>query len=164
MDTLELSTDNVYLRENSPILVVLNDGLLNLPLDALQIKGRLTPISAQSNVSTRESSLNSSPHNSRRSSYYVPEELEYDNVMPSSGDGYNVVVEEDEEAPKDKKNLLTVDDNHPPGFNWSPLPIRKTHSEKSELDTTESEVSSIQSFFILSTDLIQTLPCTPVKL
>lgn len=140
MDTLELSTDNVYLRENSPILV-LNDGLLNLPLDALQIKGRLTPISALSNVSTRESSLNSSCHNSRRSSYFVPEELEYDNVMPSSGDGDIVVVEE-EEPKENTKNQLTVEDNHPPGFNWSPLPIRKTHSEKSELDTTESEVSS----------------------
>lgn len=148
MDTLELSTDNVYLRENSPILV-LNDGLLNLPLDALQIKGRLTPISALSNVSTRESSLNSSCHNSRRSSYFVPEELEYDNVMPSSGDGDIVVVEE-EEPKENTKNQLTVEDNHPPGFNWSPLPIRKTHSEKSELDTTESEVSSPILLFPIS--------------
>lgn len=132
MDTLELGTDNVYLRESSPVLVH-NDGLLNLPLDALQIKGRLTPISAQSNMSTRESSLNSSLHNSRRSSYFVPEELEYDNVLPCDDDG------DGGEFKDATVNQLMVDDN-PPGFNWSPLPLRKAHSDKSELDTMESEV------------------------
>lgn len=133
MDTLELNAEGAYLSEGStsPVVMLLNDGLLNLPLDTLQIKGRLTPISALSNVSTRESSLNSSPQRtSRRSSYYGPDELEYDNVGPS-------------DSPVDSKELrsqLAVDDAEP-GFNWSPLPLRKHASDKSEQDTTESEVS-----------------------
>lgn len=131
MDSLEITSADqsaAYLRDNHSPVVLLNDGLLNLPLDALQIKGRFTPISAHSNVSTRESSLNSSAHNSRRSSYFVPDELEYDNVevLKSASD-----------------NHLAVDDSTPAGFNWSPLPNRKCHSERSEQDTMESEVTTI---------------------
>lgn len=128
MDTLELTNESsLYLRENSPV-VMLNDGLLNLPLDALQIKGRFTPISAQSNVSTRESSLNSSPHNSRRSSFYGPDELEYDNDAPPSY------------ADKPTAAHQLAVEEAAPGFNWSPLPLRKHPSDRSELDTMESEV------------------------
>ena len=128
MDTLDLSLDSESLRENSPV-VVINGSLLDLPLDALQIRGRLTPISAISNVSTRESSLNSSAHNSRRSSYYATDELEYDNV--------NIIVDDDV-ATGDKETPCP--NVQPPGFNWSPLPPRKQTSDKSETDTVESEV------------------------
>lgn len=136
MDTLDFACnpDSVFLRENSPVLM-LNDGLLSLPLDALQIKGRLTPISAQSNVSTGESSLNSSPHHSRRSSYFGPDELEYDIVMPCDAG---------EEQAATNESQLKVE-NATPGFNWSPLPLRKHLSEKSELDTMESEVKQVNN-------------------
>lgn len=130
------SSESGLLRETSPILL-LNDGLLSIPLDALQIKGRLTPISVLSNVSTRESSLNSTPqHHSRNSSYFGPDELEYDNVMPSDEENNHEEVGKDTES----TSQLKVDNAAAPGFNWSPLPLRKHASDRSELDTMESEV------------------------
>lgn len=140
LDTGEMSIDTMYLRESPLLGADIGGGLLKMPLDALQIQGRFTPIPPRSHNSTRSSSLNSSAHNSRRSSYCVPDDLEYDNEPE------NMSV-----APKAKNNSLTVtrttagSGRTTPVFTWSPLPLRKKGKATSELDlnTVESEVDEI---------------------
>lgn len=133
MDSVDFTVGTPLLRDHSPIPIVVLEGgvsvLLNLPLDTLQTKGRFTPISGHSNVSTRESSLNSSAHNSRRSSYYVPEDLEYD-VVPC-------IIE---------AAVAEGSTSNETGFNWSPMPVRK-QDHPSEQETMESEVGEIKGKF-----------------